>query len=328
MTTQTQEPSQAEDAPGRNLGAVLRNAPWQELAAPVGLVLLVAVFAVLNDRFFTLGNLEAVLQASAILILLAVGQTFVMATGGIDLSVASIMTLGAVVVGVVHTAGAGLTVSLLAGVLAATAAGATNGLLIAKGRITDFIITLGMMSAASGLALILADGRPITVADGALIRFTAGGIGPVSWPFLVALVIAGLAHLVLFHTRFGIHVLAVGGNEESARETGVKTRWIKFGVYAIAGLLAGMAALLLVARVGAAEPAVNTAFLLNAIAAVVLGGVKLDGGRATILAPVAGALLLQTLVNGLTLEGLSQFYQPLAVGVVVIAAAFLTRLKK
>ncbi len=328
MTTQTQTPPQADQTPRRGRSVAVRNAPWQELAAPVGLVLLVAVFATLNERFFTLGNLEAVLQASAILILLAVGQTFVMATGGIDLSVASIMTLGAVVIGVVHAAGGGIAVAVLAGVAAAALAGATNGLLIAKGRITDFIITLGMMSAAAGLALILSDGRPITVADRWLLRFTAGGIGPVAWPFLVALVVAGLAHVLLFHTRFGVHVLAVGGSEESARETGVKTRWIKFWVYAIAGLLAGLAAVLLVARVGAAEPAVNTAFLLNAIAAVVLGGVKLDGGRATILAPVAGALLLQTLVNGLTLEGLSQFYQPLAVGVVVIAAAFLTRFQK
>lgn len=316
------------DVGATSRGSVWRHAPWQELAAPVGLILLVLVFSLLNSRFFSLGNLDAILQASAILILLAVGQTFVMATGGIDLSIASMMTLGAVALGLVYGTGAGIVVAILAGIAAASLAGVINGLLIAKGRITDFIITLGMMSAASGLALILADGRPITVADGFLLRFVAGGIGPFSWPFLLALAVAVIAHLVLFRTRFGVHVLAVGGAEESARQTGVKTRWIKFSVYAIAGLLCGLAAVLMVARVGAAEPAINTAFLLNGIAAVVLGGVKLDGGRATILGPVAGALLLQTLVNGLTLQGLSQFYQPLAVGIVVIAAAFLTRFQK
>jgi ribose transport system permease protein len=133
---------------------------------------------------------------------------------------------------------------------------------------------------------------------------------------------------MLFHTRFGTHVLATGGNPEAATATGISTRRIKIAVYTISGLLAGVGAILLIARVGAAEPASNTAFLLNSVAAVVLGGVSLFGGRGTILGPGIGALLLTTLTNGLTLLGVSQFYQPLAVGVVVVLAALLTRFQR
>jgi ribose/xylose/arabinose/galactoside ABC-type transport system permease subunit len=329
MMTAVTSPASDTSAPAKqSRRSSLGDLPWPELAAPFGLLGLVLIFSLLNEQFFTLANLEAVLAASAILILLAVGQTFVIATGGIDLSIASMMTLGAVVLGLTYGAGNGIVVSLVAGVAAAGLAGVINGLLISRGRITDFIVTLGMLSAASGLALILSDGRPQPVTDGVLLRFVSGGIGPFSWPFLVAIAIAGIAHVVLFHTRFGLHVLATGGNTESARETGVKTLNVKLAVYTISGLMCGIAAVLLVARVGAAEPAVNTQFLLNGIAAFVLGGVKLVGGRATILGPVAGALLLQTLVNGLTLQGLSQFYHPLAVGIVVVAAAFLVRFQR
>ncbi|MDO9397903.1 MAG: ribose ABC transporter permease, partial [Herbiconiux sp.] len=132
----------------------------------------------------------------------------------------------------------------------------------------------------------------------------------------------------MFRTRFGLHVQAVGGNEESAVANGISAVKIRMAVYLISGGLAGLAALLLVARVGAAEPAINTQFLLNSIAAVVLGGVSLTGGKAKIVGPVIGALLLTALTNGLTLLGVSQFYQPLAVGLVVVLAALLTRFQK
>jgi ribose transport system permease protein len=306
----------------------LSSAPWPELAAPVALVALVLVFGALDSTFLTSGNIDAILQASAILVVLAVGQTFVVATAGIDLSVASTMTLGAVVLGQVYAAGSGIVTAIVAGVVAATLVGLVNGLLVAKGGITDFIVTLGTLSAASGLGLILADGKPEPVLSSFMLRLSADGIGMFTWSVLVAAVVAVVAHVVLFHSRLGVHVLAVGGSTEAARATGVKTVRVKIAVYLISGSLAGLAAVLLVARVGAAEPASNTSFLLNSVAAVVLGGVSLFGGRATIVGPVIGALLLASLVNGLTLLGVSQFYQPLAVGIVVVAAAFLTRFQK
>ncbi|MFI6601438.1 ABC transporter permease [Nonomuraea sp. NPDC050536] len=301
---------------------------WADWAALVGLLVLVVVFQILNPTFLSAGNIASMLVAAAILLILAVGQTFVIATAGIDLSIASVMTLGAVAFGQSYAAGWGLLVSCLMAFVASGLVGAANGVIIAKGKITDFIVTLGTLSAASGLALILSDGKPVTIIDPGLLKLATGGIGIFGWSVIIAAVVALLAHAVLFHTRFGTHVLATGGAPESAMAMGISTQRIKIAVYSISGVLAGLGATLLVARIGAAEPAANTAFLLNSVAAVVLGGVSLFGGRATIVGPVIGALLLIALVNGLTLLGVSQFYQPLAVGIVVVLAALLTRFQR
>ncbi len=306
----------------------LSELPWPELASTLGLVGLAVVFAIANPGYLSEGNVSAILQAAAILIILTVGQTFVVATGGIDLSVASTMTLGAVVLGQFYAQGWNIWLAALAGCGATLLVGLINGLIISKGGITDFIVTLGTLSAASGLALILADGQKTTIIEPVLIKLSVNGIGIFSWTVIIALGLAALAHFLLFHTAFGVHVLAIGGSAESSRSLGIKVWMVKTGVYVISAGLAGVAALLLVARVGAAEPAANTAFLLNSVAAVVLGGVSLFGGRATIVAPVMGALLLTALVNGLTRVGFSEFYQPLTVGVVVVLAAFLTRFNR
>lgn len=301
---------------------------WADWAAVVGLIALVIVFFIATPAFLTVGNVEAMLVAAAILVVLAVGQTFVVATAGIDLSVASTMTLGAVMLGWASANGWNIAVACLLAVLASGAVGVINGLLVAKGRITDFIVTLGTLSAASGAALVISDGKPVQVPSTFLLRLASGKVGPFGYSVLVAAVVAVVAHVVLFRTRFGVHLLATGGDKESARAMGVNTDGMKIAVYTISGVLAGLAAILLVARVGAAEPAANTAFLLNSVAAVVLGGVSLFGGRGTIIGPVVGALLLTALVNGLTILGVSQFYQPVAVGIVVVLAALLTRFQR
>lgn len=305
---------------------VLDPANLANWAAPIALVVLAVVFEALNPTFLSLGNVESMLSAASILIVLAVGQTFVVATAGIDLSIASAMTFAAVIFGAVFQFG--LFAAIVAAIVAGLAVGLVNGLLIARGRITDFIVTLGTLSAASGMALIVADGKPKTIISAPLLKLSTGTVWIFGYAFLLAVVLALVAHVVLFHTRFGTYVLATGGNSEAASATGVSTARIKTAVYVISGLTAGIAAVLLVARVGAAEPASNTSFLLNSVAAVVLGGVSLFGGKATIVGPVIGALLLTALVNGLTLLGVSQFYQPLSVGIVVVLAAFLTRFQK
>jgi ribose/xylose/arabinose/galactoside ABC-type transport system permease subunit len=327
MATTQAAPAATPPAPTRERRR-LSELPWPELASTLGLVALAIIFAIANPGYLSEGNVSAILQASAILIVLTIGQTFVIATGGIDLSVASTMTLGAIVLGEFYALGWNIWLAALAGFVAAALVGVINGLVISKGGITDFIVTLGTLSAASGLALILADGKKTTVIEPALIKLSVDGIWIFSWAVIIALALAVIAHVVLFHTRFGVHVLGTGGSSESSRALGIRVWAVKTAVYVISAGLAGVAALLLVARVGAAEPAANTSFLLNSVAAVVLGGVSLFGGRATIAAPVMGALLLTALVNGLTRVGLSEFYQPLTVGVVVVLAAFLTRFNR
>jgi len=329
VTAPTAEAPPGGTQPGN---AVLERAKdlsfWAEWASLVGLVLLVVIFQSANSTFLTPGNVEAMLVSAAILIVLTIGQTFVVSTGGIDLSVASTMTFAAVSFGLTYVHTDQLWLAMLVALLAGAAIGVVNGLIVSKGKITDFIATLGTLSAASGLALILANGKPTTVIDPLLLKLSSGGIGIFGYSFIIAVVVAVIAHVVYFRTRFGTHVLATGGSAEAAAATGVRTMRVKLAVYVIAGTLAGLAAILLVARVGAAEPAANTAFLLNSVAAVVLGGVSLVGGRGSIVGPVLGALLLTALTNGLTLVGVSEFYQPLSVGIVVVLAALLSRFQK
>ncbi len=301
---------------------------WADWAAVVGLVAVVAAFGLANGTFLSAGNIEALLVSAALLIVLAVGQAFVIATAGIDLSVASSMTFGAVVLGWASAHGWGIAASCAAAVVAAGVVGLANGLLVARARITDFVVTLGTLSAASAGALILSGGKPRQVDSSFLLDLATGGVGPIGYPVIVAAVVAMIAHVVLLRTRFGVHLLATGGDREAARAMGVDTARVKTAVYVISGMLAGLAAILLVARIGAAEPAADTTYLLNSVAAVVLGGVSLFGGRGSIVGPVIGAVLLTSLVNGLTLLGVSQFYQPLAVGIVVVAAAFLARYQR
>jgi ribose/xylose/arabinose/galactoside ABC-type transport system permease subunit len=303
-------------------------ATWADWAALIGLVVLVIVFQASDSTFLSTGNIEAMLAAAAILVVLSLGQTFVIATGGIDLSIASAMTFAAVAFGSAFSHGWSVWLCVLVSVVAGAAVGVINGLLIGKAKITDFIVTLGTLSAAAGAALVLSDGKPVTIIDRFLLRLSTQGIGVFGWPVIVAAVLAVVLHVVLFHTRFGTHLLAAGGSAEAATAVGISVARVKIAVYTISGLLAGIAAILLVARVGAAEPAANTSFLLNSVAAVVLGGVSLFGGRATIVGPVIGALLLTALANGLTLLGVSEFYQPVAVGAVVVLAALLTRFQR
>lgn len=298
---------------------------WANWAVVVALVVLVVVFGTLSRVFLTPGNIDAILVASAILIVLTIGQTYVIVTAGIDLSLGSLITLASVVLGWSFGNRWGIGAAVLACLAAGLIGGLVNGVIIAKGKITDFVVTLGMLSVASGAALVLSDGRPVQVQDQAMLQLAAGSVGPLRYMVLVAVVVALVAHVALFHTRFGTHLLATGGSAEVARAMGINVARMKIAAYAISGLLGGLAGVMLTARIGAAEPVAATALLLSSVAAVVLGGVSLFGGRGTVVGPVVGAVLLTALVNGLTLLGVSQFYQPVAVGSVVILSALLTR---
>ena len=308
--------------------ALLDPSFWADWAALVGLAGLVLIFGLTAPSFFTLSNLHAVLVAAAILIVVSIGQTFVIATSGIDLSMAATTMLCAVVLGLCYDHDLGIALSCMAAVAVAGIVGLVNGLIVTAGRIPDFVVTLGSLSAVTGLGLVLSGGEPKLVPDLFLLKLASGSVGLFGYPVLLAAVVALVAHVALFHTRFGVHLLATGGQVESARSMGIRTDRVKIAAYTIAGLCAGLTAILLVARIGSAEPTVNTTLLLNSVAAVVLGGVSLFGGRGSILGPVFGALMLTTLVNGLTLLGVSSFYQPLAVGIIVVLAALIMRYQK
>lgn len=297
--------------------------------APVlALIVLVIVGAVTSPSFLNVGNVRSILLSSTIMMILAVGQTFVISTGGIDLSVASIAQLAGVTLGVVFTATQSIELGMLAAVVVGALAGMLNGFIVAKWGITDFIVTLGTFSAFSGLTLLISDAKPTPVNSTTLIVISTGGIGVISYMLIIAIIVAVIARIVLFNTPFGTHVLAVGGNRKAADSLGLSFTGVKMGVYTISGILAGIAGVLLVARLGAAEPTAGSDYQLTSIAAAVLGGVSLFGGKSNIIGPLIGAVVLTGVVNLLNITGVPVFYQPIAVGAVVVLAALLRRFEK
>src|SRR2546429_2497770 len=195
--------------------------------------------------------LELILLARALVVMLRPVRSFVILTAGIDLSVASALTVGSVVLGQAYSHGWNMALACVLAVLAGTAVGVINGFVIAKGKITDFIVTLGTLSAAAGVALILSNGEPVTIINGFLLHLATGSLGPIPYFVIVAAVVAIVAHIVLFHTRFGTHLFATGGDPEAARAMGINTDRVKITAYTISGFLAGLASILLTARIGA-----------------------------------------------------------------------------
>ena len=301
---------------------------WGDNAAVIGLIVICCIFSVLTPTFLTWANISDLLVSASILLVLAMAQQFVIVTGGIDLSIGSSLPWAAVIFGLTFNSYHSIPLAIVAAIVSGMAVGLVNGLIIAKLKVNDFIATLGMLGVMNGLALIVSGGQSFAVDSPFLQNLVLGSIGPIRYFYLVALLIAGLSYLVFTYTPFGTHVLATGGNHDAARNMGISTDRMRILVYLIGGGLVGVAAVLMVARTGGSDPSMQTSQLLTSIASVVLGGSSLFGGRAGILGTVAGALVLTTLLVGFTLLQVSEYYQPMAVGIVVIAAAVLSRLQR
>lgn len=297
-------------------------------AAPIALVILFVVFFIATPKFLTTGNMTALFVSAAILLVLAMGQQFVITVAGIDLSVGSNLPWAATVVAWTYQHGWGITGAVLAGLFAGLLVGVVNGVLVANLKMTDFIVTLGSLSVVSGITLLVTKGNQIPASSDFLQKLALGGIGPIRWFWLVGVVVALVTAFILFWTRTGTYLLATGGNLDAARDVGIKVTRIRLLAYSASGLACGVAGVLFVANNGGSDPTMQTNLLLSSIAAVVLGGSSLSGGRASVLGTAAGAVLLQTLLNGFTLLNISQYYQPVAVGLVVLGAAFISRFQK
>lgn len=323
MTAATLE----DEGSGRRRRNAIINAGAQN-AAPIGLLLVFIVFFIATPNFLTVANITDLLVSASILAVLSMGQQLVVTVAGIDLSLGSNLPWAAAVLGFVYTHGWPLASAIILAVAAAGLVGLANGLLIAKLNMSDFIVTLGSLSVVSGLTLLLTQGNTVPVSSSFLRGLALNGVGPVRWFWLVALVAALLVAFLFFWTPTGTHLLATGGNIDAARGTGIPVSRMRLLAYLGSGLFCGVAGVLLVARTGGADPSLQTSLLLSSIAAVVLGGSSLFGGRASVLGSLAGAVLLQSLINGFTLIGISQYYQPIAVGAVVLGAAFLSRFQR
>lgn len=288
------------------------------------LLVIVLVFALGSSDFLTTSNLLNVALQTSMIAIIAIGMTFTILTAGIDLSVGSVMALsGAVAAGVAVRQGWGTYGGIVAGLLTGLVVGAVNGLLVIKGGIPPFVATLAMMAIGRGLALVYTQGRPIAGIDKRFIFWGTGRLLGIPVPVILLAVIAVVAYGVLRHTRFGLHVYATGGNEETTRLAGIPPDRIKLAVYVISGFTAALGGVLLTARLWSAQPNAATGWELDAIAAPVLGGVSLFGGVGSIGGTLVGAFIIGVLSNGLNLLGIQSYYQQVIKGVVFILAVML-----
>lgn len=298
---------------------------WMKATAPAALVLAVIVFSMLSPYFATWRNVNGILADSAIPVLLAVGMTFAVMLAGIDLSMAGTMALASVVFGLSYTAGWGLALSCLLSVGVGLVVGAVNGLFVGRVRIPDMIVTLGTMGLVQGIGLIVSRGIPVPVADPVLQAVAGHSLGPFRYNFLVVVLVVVVLHVMLTHMPVGTHLLSVGDNVEASKAMGLRVPRVKLIGYLVCGAMSGLAAVFMVLYVGSTQPATNTDYVMKAVAATVLGGTSLFGGRATIWGPALGAVLLTVVQTGLTMAGVEAFYEPAVVGVVVLAAASMMR---
>jgi ribose/xylose/arabinose/galactoside ABC-type transport system permease subunit len=300
----------------------------RQVGTLVGLVALCLLLSILTPHFLTVSNLLNVMEQTTINAIIAVGMTFVILTGGIDLSVGSLVALSGVVLASALQAGAPAPLAVLAGLGVGALSGLLNGVLITRGRLPPFIVTLGMMSIARGAALLYTQGRPVSGFGADFRSLSTGRILMVPFPVLVMGLVYVLAYLVLTRTRFGRYVYAIGGNEEATRLSGIPVAFHKTIVYAVSGLTSGTAAVLLTARLNSAQPIAGIMYELDAIAATVIGGTSLTGGTGTVAGTLVGALIMGVLRNGLNLLGISSFLQQIVIGLVIIVAVLVDSLVK
>lgn len=297
--------------------ALQLRAVWMLLG--VGLILFIA-----TPYFLTRSNLMAIAMAASVTALLAVGQTFVIILGEIDLSVGAMLGFSSVITAMVLPS-AGLVMGLLAGLGAGAGAGLINGLLVTKVNMPSFIATLASLSILSGLTLYLTKGNPVGVSSDAFRRIGQARIFAVPAPIWILVVCAVVFGVMLARSRFGRQIYATGDNFEAARLSGMPVTRVKVAAFVISGVLASIAGFILTARLGTAQPSSGKGLELTAIAAVIIGGTSLTGGRGAILGTVLGALLLGTIDNGLNLLNVSPFLQDVVKGAVILFAVFVDR---
>jgi ribose transport system permease protein len=297
--------------------ALQLRAVWMLLG--VALILFIA-----TPYFFTSSNLMAIALAASITALLAIGETFVIILGEIDLSVGAMLGFTSVITALVLP-DAGLVWGLLAGLAAGAGAGLINGLLVTKVNMPSFIATLASLSILSGLTLYLTKGNPVAVTSDAFRLIGTGRILGVPVPIWILLVSSVIFGILLARSRFGRQVYATGDNFEAAHLSGMPVDRVKVAAFVISGVLAGIAGFILAARLGTAQPSAGKGLELTAIAAVIIGGTSLLGGRGAVLGTVIGALLLGTIDNGLNLLNVSPFLQDVVKGAVILFAVFIDR---
>ncbi len=292
------------------------------------LLLLVTVTALLIPEFLTVNNLLNVLRQVSITGIVAVGMTLVIITGGIDISVGSTVALGGVAAVACLTAGFGVPLSIIFALVVGFAVGAINGGVIAYANVSPFVTTLGTMYIIRGMTLVITNGEALWGLPPEFARIGTGYLFGIPIPVLIMLSVYLAGFVLLRYFVFGRYVLAVGGDEEAARLCGIPVKGIKMFTYALCGMLAALAGVILAGRLGSAQPSVGASYELIAIAATVIGGTSLTGGKGTMIGTLIGTVILGVVSNALNLWGVASFYQTVIIGSIVLAAVLADKLRK
>lgn len=298
----------------------------------IALLFLIVVVSFLNPNFFTVDNILNILRQTSVNAIIAVGMTLVILTAGIDLSVGSVLALCGAFAASLIAMEVPVLIAVPTALLAGAALGAISGVIIAKGKVQAFIATLVTMTLLRGVTMVYTDGRPISTgftdtAD-AFAWFGTGYALGIPVPVWLMVIVFAAAWYLLNHTRFGRYVYALGGNESATRLSGINVDRVKIGVYAICGLLAALAGIIVTSRLSSAQPTAGMGYELDAIAAVVLGGTSLMGGKGRIMGTLIGALIIGFLNNALNLLDVSSYYQMIAKAVVILLAVLVDNKNK
>ena len=291
------------------------------------LVFFIIILSFSSEFFFTWENFRNILDQSSVHLLLALGMTFVIASGGIDLSVGNAAALSGVVMAVSMKADIGVLPAVLLGYSAALLFGLLNGFAVSYIKINPFITTLASMSIARGIALILTGGVSIYGFSNTFKFWGTGSIGPINPPILLAFVFLILSFFLLSYTLWGKYSLALGGNGEALRYTGVNVNLYRISIYCFSAICAATAGLIMTARLNSAAPLAGATYEMDAIAAVVLGGTSMKGGKASVLGTVIACLILGIMRNGLTMLAVPTYYQQLFTGIIILAAIVISELR-
>lgn len=312
----------------KNAQQLLSRETKQLLSTLTGLIVLCAVFAVLSPYFLSVRNILTVATQTAVIAIIAIGQTYVMITTGIDLSIGSNIALAGMISGLAMTNGIPVSISVLLGLLSGTLVGLLNGIMITYGDMPPFIATLGTMTAVRGLSLTLTQGIPISSLPASFTVIGTGSTLGIPNPVIIMLALTVFFAFVLSKTTLGRYVYAAGSNMEAARLSGVDTKKVVTMVYVISGFLAACAGLISAARIISAQPAAGEGYELDAVASSVIGGVSSLGGEGMIGGTFIGAFVIGVLRNGLNLIGVSPFIQKIVIGCVIVGAVFFDRIKR
>lgn len=297
-----------------------------ELTTVIALIILMAVITIINSNFLTANNLLNLLLQVTSNALIAFGMTFVILTGGIDLSVGSILALSSALTAGLLGSGMPVTLAILISLILGCILGMMNGLLISYGKLAPFIVTLATMTIFRGATLVYTNGNPITkgLSDTFLFQFLGQGyIVGIPFPVIIMFIVFIVLYVLLHKTAFGKSVYAIGGNEKAAYISGVKLNKVKIIIYSISGIMASISGLIITSRLSSAQPTAGASYEMDAIAAVVLGGTSLSGGKGRILGTLIGALIIGVLNNGLNIIGVSAFWQQVVKGVVILIAVLI-----